>query len=531
VYLLVALCALAVRFGYWSQIRGTPLDEWHKWDQSDMATYVEQARRLAAGDWLARDPYHPYHRWQERGGSEAEWLRWYGPLSFHQAPLYSYVLAALSKFRTNYLPLAKALQLVLGAGTCVLLAHLAGRIGGIAVAAVAGLLAALYGPLFYLEPQLLREGPAVFWFLVVVWAAIRHVELSPKASLARLASSAAVLGLLIGAYALFYENATVLVLAAASAVFVHALGSARRQVALLAALIAGYGIGFAPMVARNAAVGAPLWAASSRLGINLAYGNMSSAEDGGATFSFPGPELKQIMDASEGDPWKIAREVWRGYEGQRAQFFANWAHRFRAIWTSTELPDNTSFGFYRRHSSVLRATLSFRWIFPGALAVLAAGLVGWVVSRRERDPRTRADRFTLVSSFAEHAGAHATLIGFTLLLAFAMSVVPPQARYRLFLVPAFIAYTSLALVAAARWVASHRIAPAAGLCGAVVAAAVLQVWASEPWIEAEDRYVDYTVVGSIYRKRGNEEAAVEYFRRHVLGPASDRARPLVPDSP
>ena len=109
VYLLVALCALAVRFGFWTQIRGTPLDEWHTWDQSDMATYVEQARRLAAGDWLARDPYHPYHAWQRGAASEAEWLRWYGPQSFHQAPLYSYGLAALSKLRTDYLPLAKGL--------------------------------------------------------------------------------------------------------------------------------------------------------------------------------------------------------------------------------------------------------------------------------------------------------------------------------------------------------------------------------------------------------------------------------------
>jgi hypothetical protein len=296
----------------------------------------------------------------------------------------------------------------------------------------------------------------------------------------------------------------------------------------LAALVAGYGIGFAPMAARNAAVGAPLWTASSRLGINLAYGNMSSANDGGATFSFPGPELKQIMDASDGAPWKIVHGVWRGYEGQRTRFFANWAHRFRAIWASTELPDNTSFEFYRRHSSILRAALSFHWIFPCALAVLAAWLVGWFASRRERDPRVGADRFDLVPWFSEHAAAHATLLGFTLLLALAMSVVPPQARYRLFLVPAFIVYTSLALVAAGRWIASHRFASAAGLCGAVVAAAALQVWVSEPWIDAEDRYVDYTVVGSIYRKRGNEEAAAEYFRRRVIAPPSDRAREALP---
>ena len=526
----MALCALAVRFGYWSQIHGTPLDEWQKWDQSDMATYVEQANRLAAGDWLARDPYHPYHRWQEQAASEADWLRWYGPLSFHQAPLYSYGLAALSQLRSDYLPLAKVLQLVLGAGTCVLLAHLAGRLGGTAVAGVAGLIAALYGPLYYLEAQPLREGPAVFWFLVVMWAAICHVDLPPESPLRRRVSSATRLGLLVGAYALFYENATVLALAAAGAVFVSTARVApRRAVVALAALAAGYGIGFAPMVARNAAVGAPLGSASSRLGINLAYGNMSSANDGGATFSFPGPQLKQIMDASDGVPWKIAREVWRGYEGQRAQWFENWAHRFRAVWASSELPDNTSFGFYQRHSSILRASLSFPWIFPGAAAVCLAWLAEWWLSRRRRDAIERANRLGLVSWFGEHAGAHATLITFTLILAVAMSVVPPQARYRLFLVPAFIVYTSFALVAVARLLASRRIAAAAGLCGAAACAAALQAWVSQPWLRAEDRYVDYTVVASIYEKRGNEQAAAEYRRRRVLGPSSDRATQTAPD--
>jgi len=38
----------------------------------------------------------------------------------------------------------------------------------------------------------------------------------------------------------------------------------------------------------------------------------------------------------------------------------------------------------------------------------------------------------------------------TATLAAAMTVVPPQARYRLFLVPAFIVYTSLFVVAVAR---------------------------------------------------------------------------------
>src|SRR5207244_3096513 len=86
------------------------------------------------------------------------------------------------------------------------------------------------------------------------------------------------------------------------------------------------------------------------------------------------------------------------------------------------------------------------------------------LSHQSRDARERPEPFTLRSWFAERAEAHATLLAFTLSLTLAITVVPPQARYRLFLVPAFIVYTSLALVAFARLLASRRWAPATRRC-------------------------------------------------------------------
>jgi hypothetical protein len=237
---------------------------------------------------------------------------------------------------------------------------------------------------------------------------------------------------------------------------------------------------------------------------------MSSAVGGGAEFYEPGPQLVQIMDASGGSAWGIAREVWRGYEGQRSRLFVNWAGRLRAAWASAELPDNTSYGFYRRHSSILRASLSFAWIFPTASAILAIVAAELLARRRSSQ---------LVTWFAERSSDHATLAVFTLLLMIALTVVHPQARYRLFVVPAAIVYSSFALVAAGRWIASRRWPQLAGLAGATVLFAALQAWISEPHANVEDRYVDYTVAGSIYRKRGNDAAADEYFRRRVIDPA------------
>jgi hypothetical protein len=164
---------------------------------------------------------------------------------------------------------------------------------------------------------------------------------------------------------------------------------------------------------------------------------------------------------------------------------------------------------------VLRASFWFPWIFPAAGAMLALWLAEYA-TRRRRDP----ERFSIRAWFAAHAGAHATLLAFTLLLALAMTVVPPQARYRLFLVPAFIVYTSLALVGAARLAESRQRAAALGLAAATAVFAVLHVWVSAPRVRSDDRFMDYAIAAGIYERRGNEEAAAEYRRRRVIIPGS-----------
>src|SRR5678815_1722515 len=116
----IFVLAALLRFAFWSELRGTALDRWERFDQSDMATYVEQARRIQAGDLLQREPYHPYHAWQTVAPAE-KWLAWYGPHAFHQAPAYSYALAAVQPVAGLGFAWVKAVQLLLGAGTCALI--------------------------------------------------------------------------------------------------------------------------------------------------------------------------------------------------------------------------------------------------------------------------------------------------------------------------------------------------------------------------------------------------------------------------
>jgi 4-amino-4-deoxy-L-arabinose transferase-like glycosyltransferase len=509
---VVILVALTVRILFWSEIRGTPLDAWHRWDQTDMATFLAQAQRLVDGDWLGREPYHPYATWQERAGTAEDWLRWYGPRAFHQAPLYSYALAAATLASGRSIDLVKLLQIVLGVASCLLIAGIARSIGGEATALAAGLIAALYAPLYYLEVQLLREGPAVFGLAGLLWLLSRRPDAPWPTQRPWLIP--ALVGILLGVYATFYETASVLTLAAAIVLTVRAgRRSGRLAVVVAVAFTCGWLVGFAPLLLRNVAVGSPPLATSSRLGVNLAYANMSEAAGGGALFTPPGPQLARIMDASGGSVAGVLREVWRSYEGHPSRLFLNLGRRFATLWTAVELPDNTSFEFYRRQSSILAFSLTFPWIFaPASAAMLLVTGNAWI-RRRTRAATPLGDPpGVLDQAWTGHSAAHGTLLTFLPLLVAALIAVHPQARYRLLVTPILIVYAALFLTLSAR---AFRARERGTLGALIVSAAVLfaaQAAASAPLRPIVERPVDYAAAAHIALAEGRPEIAVGYYR-------------------
>ena len=491
----VFLTALAVRLAFWSAIHGTALDAWHRWDQTDMATYLTQSERIAAGDWLGRHPYHPYAEWQTRAGTEADWLRWYGPHAFHQAPLYGYLLALASKVTPRFVEAVKLLQVILGAGTCALVAGLSGFLFGRATALPAGLVAAFYGPILYLEPQLLREGPAIFVFTLLVWLLMRWSG-RPVGAPRYPWILALMTGVLLGVYATFYEMATVVGAAAVVVIVGSTVGrSWRAALIAVAALVVGGLIGFAPLLARNLAVGGSPFETSSRLGVNLAYANMADAAGGGVFFTAPGPQLATIMDASGGTVTGILREVVNTYGGFPGRLLVNLGRRFTVLWAAVELPDNTSFEFYRREVPLLRGSITFAWIFPPA----AAGLVLLVVAARASGGRT------------ERRTAHGVVVVVLTCLVGALVVVHPQARYRLFLVPLLIPYAVACvarLVQAAR--ERERRVLGAGLV-LITAFACVQQAISAVIRPVAERPVDYAAAAHLALDAGDSGAAVRYY--------------------
>lgn len=494
--ILLCLLALALRVGLWSRIFRTQFDEWHRWDQTDMATYVGQAERIAAGDRLARAPYHPFHVWQSAAGTESDWLRWYGPAMFHQAPLYSYVLAGAMRLTPHWVQWVKALQLALGVVSCGLLGLVARRFAGPVAGLCTAALAAMYGPTMLLELQLLRESGAIFGIALLIWLLMRFVDRSttPRGA----ASSAATVGATCGVFAMFHELAVLTFLSAVVVVVVATRQAGWRRVATAgAALLGGALLGFAPLLARNVAVGAPALSISSRSMLTFPVANMASAPRDGLVFAPPGPELKRILDAADGSRFAMIREVWRGYAGNRAEFFRRIARRLAALAATVEVPDNISYDFHREHVSLLAALPTFRTLFPlGAAGLIVA--IAACARRRPTDTPPRPVGWTLAA------------VGVPLLAA--LAVTNAQGRYRLFIVPPLMICGGLMLAWIADALAARalpRIATAAAL---VVALFVAQSAATAPLAKADRRPADRIELADRLCQSGRDAEAVPFYR-------------------
>jgi hypothetical protein len=133
--------ALGLRLAYLRQFAGLPF-----FDQpvGDSAIYLARAREIASGVWLPTQPF------------------------FYGSILYPYFLAfVLGPLRGTIFGVA-LLQVLVGSALVVLLASLAKRAFGMVPGVVCGALAALYGPLAFMESDVL----GVIWGLLALASGI-----------------------------------------------------------------------------------------------------------------------------------------------------------------------------------------------------------------------------------------------------------------------------------------------------------------------------------------------------------------------
>jgi 4-amino-4-deoxy-L-arabinose transferase-like glycosyltransferase len=144
--LAIVAVALAVRIVYFLQFATSPLVVSLGPDDS---YYLDWAKRIAAGDWL---------------GSEV----------FEQGPLYPYLLGLLFALLGEVSGLVYLLQLLSGVLLCLLIYDAAERLFNSSTAAVAGLLAALYGPFVFYECMVMKSFLSPLLTALVLWSAVRY---------------------------------------------------------------------------------------------------------------------------------------------------------------------------------------------------------------------------------------------------------------------------------------------------------------------------------------------------------------------
>lgn len=545
--LLVGLVSLAAHVIYLVDARHDPT-----FDRPvlDAQTYDQEARAIAAGHPDAREP-------------------------FWQPPLYPYWLGFVYAVTADSIRTARFLQALLGVLTCLLTAALARRLFGEGVGILAGLLAALYGPLIFYDTQLLPAGLGTLLVLTAFLLLLRAVERPVPANWFGC-------GLVTGLAALTVGNALALVVPAAIWLVVgparlglrgerrEIVGRGRRWFAL-AVLLAGVAAGIAPAALRNFLVSREFVPISTNAGINLYIGNNPDAWRTMAVR--PGydwveltrlPTRNGATTPSAANAWFV-KEVVRYATADPAGFLRGLLVKAGLLLNAREIPRNTDIYVHASFSPWLHA-LTWRagsFAFPfGIVGPLA--LLGLLTGCRRRAGGRRAPARPPAAATAAPGGPVASpaagrCLAAAFLLLYGASIVLffVASRYRVVLTP-FLALFAAAGIA---WLWERRRSAGALLPGLTVLAAAgvaanlpvrapadhgnfaaemhlflgvrAETKGNSPEAEAEYREalrIDpacgdaWFCLGNLRRARGDLDRAIEAYTRAVrFGPGSAEA--------
>ncbi len=468
------VASIAIRAVYLAQAWDGPILALHRSPMSDMHFNHLVAKQVAKGDLLLAEPLHPFHQWHEalaaryfaaNPGAERElalawqgpgepppparrlWDVWYGGNTFHQEPLYAYLLGA-SYALAGESPLPMLLfQLAAGVLGNVLVALVARRCFGDLAGALAGVLAVLCAPLLYYELVLLRDSLVATLGMALVWLVLRAIERPSALRFAALGAAGGVGLLAKSSLALFLAG----VLAWLCATY---LREPRRLAARAGSFLVVLGLLLAPAVARNRVVGAPALALSSVGAITFVAAN---TEDYGRTGEIAGEffvseqHAAGVMGRTGGRLVPAALAALATHD-HVPSYLGQLATKLGAILWWYEIPNNTNFLHFGLHASVLR-WLPVTFALIGPLAVLGLALSA---------PAFR--RIWPLELFV--ATSLAVLLGFGVF-----------SRLRLSLVPALIPFAAFAVVRLVDLAFARRFA---ALAGSGAALALLAAWTLRP---------------------------------------------------
>ena len=463
---LVFALALALRVAYIFEADASPLFE-HP--AVDAKTYTHHAQRLAAGNWL--------------GIGE-------GP--FWQPPLYPYFLGAVKVlFPESFFYAVRFVQALLGALVCAMSWWIGRALFNPAVGLLAGIGAALCGPLIFFDGELLPASLAAFVDLLALVVLLRVWRRPSRWGF-------------LGAGAAFGVGALAVptVLTFAVAVPIVLLWHAPRRQGLIwaGAFALGVILAVTPVAWRNWAIGGDGVGISYNAGINLYIGNNPDYAETVAIR--PGWEWDELVtqparagiERPSAKSAYFAERAWDYIKGDPTGWLGLMGHKLGAFWHGDERGRNQPIYFWRTYSNVLSATLWKAGIaFPfGLVAPLA--LWGMLLSLRRVGPT-----WPLLYVLSYCLGVVAFFVA---------------ARYRVPVLPVLLVFAAYGLWALWDWVRAGRwrsLGLGLAVCLAFAFAANSHL---APMDMEGDAAIHYNL-GNAYAEAGDKKRALAAFERAV----------------
>ncbi len=425
------------------------------------------------------------------------------PGAFLYEPFFSFYLAAVYRLAGAQPVVAHHLQLVWGLLSVFLACRLGRELAGSAAGLLSGLLVALYGPLIFLEGNLLDPGITVPLLLLSLWLYF----VSERTGRLWLLLPC---GVAAGLVSMARPNFLLCLPVAAVFLFRQSPRWRHRTLSLsLAAL--GLALGMAPAWIHNASRGEGLQPVSSAGGISFFIGNHPGAR---GLYQVPRGEsidadshaayrasLQRRAEAEEGrrlsDGKVSAYWFRRGFEFWRDHPLEALGLYFRKLlWAVNhqEAPIHHPFVFGQAVSPLLRFLPGFGTVFPFAML----GLL-------------RAFRRRGVPLLALCAGTYAL----------GMAAFYVADRYRILLLPMLWPLAALGMLElyqeARRGFQRRTLASLAWLLGSALLSQV-PLWSSEQ--QRHSLSAAYNLVGKLEIEAGHTEESEEHFRRaiQIAGP-------------
>ncbi len=465
-WVVIFLAALALRGVYLEQIRAIPF-----FDSlvGDAASYDAWAQNIAGGDWIGDETYY-------------------------QAPAYPYFLGLIYTLLGRDLLLARVVQAVLGALSCLLLGFAGKRFFGRSAGLVAAGILAIYPPAVFFDGLIQKTSLALFWMCLLLW--LLGLQLHRPRGWRWL-----LVGMVLGLFALTRENALVLALVVLGWALLNFRNAPWRQKRnWAAAVVAGLLIVFYPVAFRNYCVGG-VWATTTvQAGPNFYIGNHPGATGlykplvrGHESPPFERADAKLLAEQATGETLsdlEVSRfwlnKAWDYIRTQPHDWLELMGRKLLLTVNHYEITDTEGFNVYR----------DFAW----ALQLIAL-LIGFGVIA----PLAAAGAVLTLHRWRQVGVLH--VMTAAMILAIAAFYV--FARYRFPLVPLFILFAAAGAAETVRRVQVRRygVLIVAGLVGLVAAIASNRPMVAEERLDA----MAYSSVGVALAQQGNIEASKRFF--------------------